>query len=81
MTAWEKFNFVIDRPFDYARKITLPPCEEKKYERLWACIFPIPGLIFIFFVVTLNFHLWFLYIGIPIGGIISFAIYKNSLVS
>jgi hypothetical protein len=76
MNAWEKFSFVIDLPFDYARKLTLPPCEEEKYEKLWACIFPIPGLLFIFFVMTFKPALWYLYVGIPLGGLASIIIYK-----
>ena len=78
MNSWEKFNFVIDLPFDYARKITLPPCEPEKYEKKWACIFPIPGLIFLFFVAILKPELWFLYVGIPLGALFSFIIYRTS---
>jgi hypothetical protein len=33
MSTFEKINFIIDLPFDYARKLTLPPCEEKNYSK------------------------------------------------
>lgn len=28
---FEKISFITDIPFDYARKVTLPPCEHEKY--------------------------------------------------
>ena len=78
MSLWDKFNYVIDIPFDYARKITLPPCEVDKYDKMWAMIFPIPGLLFIFFTVTLKPDWWYLYIGVPIGLAITLIIWKTS---
>lgn len=65
-------------PFDYARKITLPPCEEEKYDKLWAMIFPIPGLFFFGFTCLLGVRLWFLYILLPIGLLATFIIFKTS---
>lgn len=72
-----KIFFIIDRPFHYARKVTLPPCEPEKYEKLWAVIFPVPGLLFIAFTSTLSFRWWWL-ATIPIGLIMSFGIHKTS---
>lgn len=77
-SSFEKFNFIIDLPFDYARKLTLPPCEAEKYEKKWAVIFPIPGILFIIFAVFMVPQLWWLYVAVPIGGLISFGIYKTS---
>lgn len=31
MSISEKIEFLIDAPFDYMRKVTLPPCEDDKY--------------------------------------------------
>ena len=46
--------YVIDLPFDYMRKITMPPCEEEKYSKKWAAITPLPGLLFMIFVMYLK---------------------------
>lgn len=78
MTAFGKICFITDIPFDYARKITLPPCEPEKYSKKWATIFPIPGLIFMFFAATLSPKLWWLYVSIPVGLAMSLAIHFTS---
>ena len=77
MDVMGKIFFIMDRPFHYARKLTLPPCEPEKFERLWATIFPAPGLLFLVFTATLEPALWWL-ATIPIGLLISLAIYKTS---
>jgi hypothetical protein len=78
MSLFDKVLFVIDLPFDYARKFTLPPCEKEKYEKKWAVIFPIPGLMFMMWIVTFPVPpIWILLL-IPIGGILSIIIYFTS---
>jgi sodium/potassium/calcium exchanger 6 len=77
-TAFEKFNFIIDLPFDYARKITLPPCEPEKYSKFWATVFPGPGTLFMIFAAMLDPKPWWLYISIPVGIIGSAAIHLTS---
>lgn len=72
-----KFFFVIDRPFHYARKFTLPPCDPEKYEKLWATVFPAPGLFFIGIAATLSFQ-WWLLATIPIGLLFSYLIHRTS---
>ena len=54
MNIFEKVLFIIDQPFHYARKITLPPCEAENYEKTWAMVFPAPCLLFMLFAMTLN---------------------------
>jgi hypothetical protein len=46
--------FIIDLPFDYMRKCTMPPCEEEHWSHKWAVIWPIPGLLFLIFTATLH---------------------------
>jgi hypothetical protein len=46
--------YVIDLPFDYIRKITMPPCEEEKYSKKWAAVTPLFGLLFIILVCYLQ---------------------------
>jgi hypothetical protein len=31
MSFSEKLEYIIDTPFDFMRKCTLPPCEDEKY--------------------------------------------------
>ena len=70
MSGLDKFLFILDRPFHYARKITLPPCEPENWEKMWATIFPVPGLLFIAFSITLAPKVWWLYT-IPFGVALS----------
>jgi Ca2+/Na+ antiporter len=70
--------FIMNLPFDYLRKITLPPCEEDKYEKLWAMIFPIPGIAFMMWIVSFPVPSVWTLVAIPIGGIISLIIYFTS---
>jgi len=65
-------------PFDYVRKITLPPCEVEKYEKKWALIFPIPGIAFMIWIVTFPIPPIWILVAIPIGGILTLIIYCTS---
>jgi len=44
----DKVAFIVDQPFFYMRRLTLPPSEAEKFERLWGSIWPILGLPFIY---------------------------------
>jgi hypothetical protein len=63
-TPWDEMGiidrtfFVIDQPFNYMRKITLPPCEEEKFDKRYATLFPIPGFLFLYFSITMSFVWW-----------------------
>lgn len=73
----DKILFIIDQPFDYARKVTLPPCEPEKYEKMWAVIFPAPGFLFIVFAIFLRPEFWWLYVG-AVGLVFSAIIFFTS---
>jgi hypothetical protein len=47
MGCLDKILFVIDLPFDILRKITLPPCDENKYSKVLAVLFPGPGILLV----------------------------------
>ena len=38
---------VIDYPFDWLRKLTIPPCEEEHYNHKYTVLWPILGIPFI----------------------------------
>jgi Ca2+/Na+ antiporter len=57
--------------------LTLPPCEPEKYEKLWAVIFPAPGLLFILFAMFLEPKVWWLSV-VPVGLLVSFLIHRTS---
>jgi len=50
----EKILFALDLPFDYLRKITMPPCEEEHWSHMWGVIWPVPGFFFIIFTIFLT---------------------------
>lgn len=60
------------------RKFTLTPAEADKYEKKWAMIVPVPGLIMVF-VILCYFPPWWIYpIIIPFGMAASLGIYMTS---
>ena len=71
----DKIVFILDYPFDFLRSITIPPCEEDKFNKLTCYIFPIPACIFssyvIFRTLTLEYLIW----SLVIGGIMSLIFY------
>lgn len=73
----EKVLYITDVPFIYLRKITLPPCEAEKYEKIWAVIFPAPGLLFIVFACMLHPQIWWLAV-FAVGLLISLAIHYTA---
>lgn len=83
-TEWEdmelsdKIFFIIDQPFFYLRKITLPPCEDEKYQRKWAAVFPAPGLAFIYLCLAEKTDFMILGALIVLGLLISAYIWKTS---
>ena len=42
-----KISFILDFPFDLLRKLTIPPCEPKNFNKTWLFLWPIPGLFLI----------------------------------
>jgi len=49
-TKLEKIGYFLELPFDFVRKITLPPCEEDKFNKVLCTLWPFPGIIFILYV-------------------------------
>ena len=49
MPILDKLLYILDIPFNYARKVTMPTCEPDNYDKFWCTLFPIPGLFFLFF--------------------------------
>ena len=35
MSIFEKIFFILDLPFVYVKKITIPPAEENEYNKIW----------------------------------------------
>ena len=73
----EKIEFIIDLPFYYLKKITLPPCEDDKYSKTWAMVFPAPVLFIFALCIYWTFKLWMLIL-IPVGLLITLIIDKTS---
>ena len=73
----ERILMVIDIPFEYLRKITLPPCEQDTYSRIWGIVFPAPSLMLILYCIEGKIQLWHLSV-VPIGLVFSFLIYRTS---
>jgi Ca2+/Na+ antiporter len=46
MSYFDRLLFLIESPLDWLRRITLPPCEPEKYEKILIITWPFPGLIF-----------------------------------
>jgi hypothetical protein len=50
--TWEDMNFlehclfIIEFPLDFLRRITMPPCEAEKYNKILCIVWPFPGLLF-----------------------------------
>ena len=38
--------FIIEFPLDWARKVTMPPCEAENYDNILCIIWPFPGIFF-----------------------------------
>lgn len=74
----EKVMHIMDLPFYYVRKITLPPCEEAKYEKKWALIFPAPGLVFHYLCLADDAKLYVVAILLLVGLMFSLIIWKTS---
>ena len=43
----EKISYIVEFPFDWIRKITMPPSEAENYDKHLVIIWPFPGIIFI----------------------------------
>lgn len=56
--SWdEKLELIINYPFDFIRKITIPPCEFEKWDdncEIYAIIWPIPSFLFVAFTLTMD---------------------------
>ena len=67
----EKIIFIIDYPFDFLRKITIPPCEDDKFNKYQCWIFPIPACVFTCYVAFRTFNIELLIICLVVGSILS----------
>lgn len=70
-----KFIDIIDFPFDWLRKLTIPPCEEDHYNHLYTILWPFLGITFILY----NFITtpWPIYLyALPVSCVISFLFWK-----
>lgn len=47
MDRGEKISFLIEFPFDWIRKITMPPSEPFNYNKSLVIAWPFPGIMFI----------------------------------
>lgn len=54
----EKLDELIEMPQDYLRRLTMPPCEEEKWNQFQCIVYPMPGLVFSAWVITLSPSLW-----------------------
>ena len=64
MNIGEKIQFILFFPFDWARKLTIPPSEEDNFDRKLLIAWPILGVIFIYFILTSPAYWWFSAIGV-----------------
>lgn len=78
MSMLDKIIFIIDQPFLYMRKATLTPAESDKYEKKWACIAPVFGIVMCSMVLFYFPPWWVFPIIIPFGMAASGAIYMTS---
>ena len=46
MGLFDKFMFIVEFPLDWARKVTMPPCEAENYDKILCIIWPFPGIFF-----------------------------------
>ena len=65
-------------PFDWARKLTIPPCEEEKYNKWLVIAWPFFGIPFLLWVFFKTPTLKWLYIGLPIIVVLSLFLYLTS---
>jgi len=40
----EKLDLIIEFPFEWMRKLTIPPCEEEEYDNRLVIIWPLLGI-------------------------------------
>ncbi len=69
MTPSEKVFFILEFPFDWIRKLTIPPCEQEKYDKNLCIAWPIGGIIFIFWGINLSMMTYLKY-GAPTSVIL-----------
>ena len=69
-----KIDFIILFPFEVLRKLTMPPCEEDRYNKRYVIIWPFGGLLFALWSFHVEYIYW-LYLGLPLMIIISLAFY------
>ena len=66
----------VNFPFMSLRKITMFQCNEKKYEKWWCIYCPVPAITFIAWVIG-QLNKDFLFIGLPIGVILTIFLFFN----
>lgn len=40
---------LVDKPFNFIRRMTIPPCDDQEYDHEWTMKWPFLGIPFIFF--------------------------------
>ena len=54
LTVFERVIVFLESPFDFVRKITMPPCEEENFNKVLCTLWPFPGIIFILYVLNVE---------------------------
>lgn len=71
----EKVNYIIDFPFEYLRKLTIPPCDDEKFSKTWFVLWPFPGLLLLAWIFTKSPSLLWIYVIVPLGIILMIVFY------
>lgn len=63
--SWsEKLDWLVNEPFDWLRKLTIPPCEKEKWDdtsEILIWVWPVPSFLFFAFATTMDPQWWWLY--------------------
>lgn len=71
----DKIFFIIDYPFVYMLKITIPPAEEDSYSKLWCTLSITPSIVLAVLTLLDNAYWWMLYGLLPLGIVISLVVW------
>ena len=65
-SLYEKILYIVDFPFEWARKLTMPPCEEDSYDKRLTYAWPFTGVLFFIFAFLKTPSMLWVYIGVPV---------------
>jgi hypothetical protein len=75
MSTLHKIDYVLELPFDYLRKFTMPPPEKEHYDRILCIIWPFPGSLFILYGFGLLENTLALYIAMTLAFFVTIVFY------